>query len=52
MFSWVVWPSKAARDEGNRTLMQDQRMQPGSDMPFDSRRMIFGGFEILLDTGA
>ena len=31
--------------------MQDQRMQPGGDMPFDGKRMIFGGFEILLDSG-
>ena len=51
VFSWVEWPSRAARDEGNRKLMQDQRMQPGGDMPFDTQRMIFGGFEILLDSG-
>ena len=53
VFSWVVWPSKEARDEGNRKLMQDQDplMQPGADMPFDGKRMIFGGFEILLDSG-
>lgn len=52
VFAWIVWPSKAARDEGNRKVMTDPRMQPGADMPFDAKRMIFGGFEVLLDTGA
>ena len=52
VFSWIVWPSKAARDEGNKKAMQDPRMQPGPEMPFDGKRMIYGGFEPLLDTGA
>ena len=51
VFSWIVWPSKAARDEGMKKVMQDARLQPGSDMPFDGKRLIYGGFEILLDTG-
>lgn len=51
VFSWIVWPSKAARDEGNRKVMADPRMQPGADMPFDGRRMIFGGFAPILDVG-
>jgi uncharacterized protein YbaA (DUF1428 family) len=50
VFSWVVWPSKEARDAGNAKLMADPRMQPGGmDMPFDGKRMIMGGFEVLLD---
>jgi uncharacterized protein YbaA (DUF1428 family) len=52
VFSWVVWPSKAARDEGNKKIMADPRMQPGPDMPFDGKRLIWGGFELLLDSGA
>ena len=52
VFSWIVWPSKAARDEGSRKVMADPRMQPGPEMPFDGKRMIFGGFELMLDTGA
>lgn len=53
VFSWIVWPSRSARDEGNRKVMADPRMKPGPDgMPFDGRRMIFGGFELMLDTGA
>ena len=51
VFSWLVWPSKAARDEGMRKVMADPRIQPGPDMPFDGKRLIFGGFELLLDTG-
>jgi uncharacterized protein YbaA (DUF1428 family) len=51
VFSWIVWPSKEARDEGSRKVMADPRLQPGPDMPFDMKRMIFGGFELLLDTG-
>ena len=51
VFSWIVWPSKAARDEGNKKIMADPRMKMTDDMPFDGQRLIFGGFEILLDTG-
>ena len=48
VFSWIVWPSRAARDEGNRRVMADPRMQPGPDgMPFDGKRLIWGGFEIV-----
>src|SRR5665213_1765756 len=35
VFSWIVWPSREARDEGSRKLMADPRMQPSTDMPFD-----------------
>jgi uncharacterized protein YbaA (DUF1428 family) len=50
VFSWIVWPSKQARDAGNRKVMEDERMKShGSEMPFDGQRMIFGGFEVLLD---
>jgi len=50
VFSWVEWPSKAVRDAGNEKLKNDPRMK-ASDMPFDGQRMIFGGFEVLLDNG-
>jgi uncharacterized protein YbaA (DUF1428 family) len=52
VLSWIVWPSRAVRDEGSRKVMADPRMQPGPEMPFDGKRMIFGGFELMLDTGA
>jgi uncharacterized protein YbaA (DUF1428 family) len=49
VFSWIVWPSKEVRDEANPKIMADERMKPDGDMPFDGMRMIFGGFEVLLD---
>jgi len=53
VFSWIIWPSKKVRDEGNKKVMQDPRMQPGAvEMPFDGKRMIFGGFELLTETAA
>jgi uncharacterized protein YbaA (DUF1428 family) len=52
VFSWMTWPSKAVRDEAWPRLMEDERMGPDGDMPFDGKRMFFGGFEVLLDTAA
>ena len=51
-FSWIVWPSREARDAGMAKVMDDPRMQSLGDMPFDTRRMIFGGFQVVLDTNA
>ena len=50
VFSWIEWPSKAARDEGMAKFMADPRMKMEDGMPFDGKRMIFGGFATLLDT--
>lgn len=52
VFSWIVWPSKDARNAGMAKVMADDRMKPDDDMPFDMKRMIFGGFEIVVDTKA
>lgn len=52
VFSWIIWPSKAVRDAGNAKVMIDPRMEPavmGVDMPFDGKRMILGGFEVLVE---
>jgi uncharacterized protein YbaA (DUF1428 family) len=46
VFSWIEWPSKAARNAGNEQMMKDPRMT-SQDMPFDGKRMIYGGFEVL-----
>ena len=49
VFSWIEWPSKAARDEGSKKVMSDPRLKM-DDMPFDGKRMIYGGFSVMLDT--
>ena len=49
VFSWIEWPSKEVRDTGMAKVMKDERMQPGGDMPFDGKRMVFGGFAPILD---
>jgi uncharacterized protein YbaA (DUF1428 family) len=50
VFSWIVWPSRQARDEGMKKMMADPRMQPEANpMPFDGKRMIFGGFEVIVE---
>jgi uncharacterized protein YbaA (DUF1428 family) len=49
VFSWIEWPSKQARDKAWRKMMEDPAMQPDGEMPFDGRRMFWGGFETILD---
>lgn len=50
VFSWVAWPSKAVRDAGWEKIMADPRMQPDrSPMPFDAKRMIYGGFQMIVN---
>ncbi len=49
VFSWVTWPSKTVRDEAWKVVMQDPIMQPGGHANlFDGKRMIFGGFETIV----
>lgn len=49
-FSWIVWPSRQARDKAMPEVMADERLSPETNpMPFDGMRMIYGGFEVLLD---
>lgn len=49
VFSWIEWPDKATREAGMKKVMEDPRMQPGMEMPFDGKRMIFGGFQAVVD---
>jgi uncharacterized protein YbaA (DUF1428 family) len=46
VLSWVVWPSKAVRDQGMAAVMADPNIP--KQMPFDGQRMIYGGFTVLV----
>jgi uncharacterized protein YbaA (DUF1428 family) len=50
VFSYVEWPDKATRDDAWAKIMEDERMKPDGDMPFDGQRMFWGGFETIVDT--
>lgn len=52
VFSWIVYASRAHRDEVNDKVMKDPRMadmMKPENMPFDGKRMMYGGFEVLVD---
>ncbi|MGQ0621957.1 MAG: DUF1428 domain-containing protein [Panacagrimonas sp.] len=52
VFAWIVYPSREKRDEVNAKVMADPRlssmMNPES-MPFDGKRMFFGGFKVIVE---
>ena len=48
LFSWIEWPSKEVRDAGMKKMMEDPQMRD-MEMPFDGKRMIYGGFVPVLD---
>ena len=49
-FSWVEWPDRQTRDAAMKKMMDDPRMGPSAKpMPFDGKRMIFGGFEAVVE---
>lgn len=50
VFGWILWPSREVRDAGMAKAMGDPRLQSDRNpMPFDGKRMIYGGFEILVE---
>jgi uncharacterized protein YbaA (DUF1428 family) len=52
VFSWIVFKSRAHRDRVNAKVLEDPRiadMMDAKAMPFDGKRMIYGGFEVLVD---
>jgi uncharacterized protein YbaA (DUF1428 family) len=52
VFAWVTWPDKATADASRDKMMADERMkQFGDDMPFDGKRMVYGGFEPIVEEG-
>ena len=51
VFSWIAWPSRAVRDAAMPKVMADPRIKPEvNPMPFDGKRLIYGGFSVLFDT--
>jgi len=53
VFSWFEYPDKATRDAANERMKTDERMKElGSNMPFDAKRMILGGFETIVEEGS
>jgi len=52
IMAWIVYASKAERDRINELVMKDARMGEAMDpnnMPFDCKKMVYGGFDILVD---
>lgn len=50
IFAWIHWPSRQVRDEAMPRIMEDPRLQPDvNPMPFDGKRLIYGGFEIVVE---
>ncbi len=47
VFSWIEWPDKATRDAAMEKMQTDDRMM--GPMPFDGKRMIYGGFEPVFE---
>ena len=53
VFSWVAWPDQATRDAGWEKMMADPDMaEKMGEMPFDAKRMIYGGFTPVVMEGA
>ncbi len=53
VLSWVIWPDQATRDAGWEKMMSDPEMEEKmGEMPFDGKRMIYGGFQPIVQLGA
>jgi uncharacterized protein YbaA (DUF1428 family) len=50
VFSFIEWPDKDTRDAAWKAIMADESLRPQGEMPFDGKRMFWGGFEKILDT--
>ena len=50
VFAFIEWPDKPTRDQAWEKIMKDERMQPQGDVPFDGKRMFWGGFDKIVDT--
>ena len=51
VLSWLWWPNRATCDAAHQKIMADESMKPSDPMPFDGKRMIFAGFDVVFDSG-
>src|SRR5690554_3520673 len=49
VFAWIVYESREHRDQVNEKVFKDPRLKGPENMPFDGKRMIYGGFKTLVE---
>jgi uncharacterized protein YbaA (DUF1428 family) len=52
VFSWMEWPDRETCDRASKAMLDDPRFDNPGEMPFDGMRMMWGGFEELVDVRA
>ncbi|TCT38863.1 DUF1428 domain-containing protein [Martelella mediterranea] len=52
VFAWIEWPNKEVADASWEKMQQDPAMKTLPEMPFDGKRMVWGGFELMFDSEA
>ena len=50
VFSFIEWPDKDTRDQAWKAIMDDESLRPQGEMPFDGKRMFWGGFDVIIDS--
>ena len=51
VFSWQVWPDKASVDSAEARMRNDKRLEVSGEIPFDAKRLIYGGFQSIFMMG-
>lgn len=51
VFSWVIWPDKDTAKAAEEKMMASEAMPDMSQMPFDGKRLVYGGFRSILELG-
>jgi uncharacterized protein YbaA (DUF1428 family) len=51
VFSWQIWPDKASLDAAEKKMHEDERFEPGGEIPFDAKRLIYGCFSPIHTIG-
>jgi len=49
VFAWILYKSRAHRDRVNAKVMKDPRLHAPQTMPFDPKRMLYGGFQVFVE---